>query len=417
MVKRGEAYPQGEAVLPASRWLCGIDVGGTFTDAAAIDLETGSWSYGKVLTTRPDPAVGVQNAVRAAVPNHAEQGIDLCHATTLATNALIERRGAVTGLITTRGFGDIIDIGRETRYDIYDLKVPLLTPLVPLELRFEIDARGNPDGSGTGPETAEVEAARRFFSERGVEAVAICLINSYANSSLERTAGEMLSSEKQNFFISTSSDVSLEIKEYERFVTAIVNAYVGPLMKSYLSRVDSFLKTHRSNSLLRVMLSNGGTASVETAMQYPVRMLESGPAAGVVAASHFGRVVGKETLLAFDMGGTTAKLCVLVEGQARIGDSFEAARINRFKKGSGFPIVIPSVDLVEIGAGGGSIAHMDSLGLLRVGPKSAEAEPGPACYGRGGEEATVTDAAVVLGYIGTESFLGGSMPLDGTASM
>jgi N-methylhydantoinase A/oxoprolinase/acetone carboxylase beta subunit len=339
------------------------------------------------------------------------------HATTLMTNALIERKGAITALVTTAGFADLLQIGREVRYDLYDLFLRLPEPLVPVESRFEVRERVLHDGTVLLPlDIAGLrEIAKRLLAQ-GVEAVAICFLHAYANDAHEQAAGEVLRELLPETSISLSSDICREIREFERLSTTVANAFVQPLAGRYLSALADSLRALGSTAPLLIMLSNGGIASAPTAARQPVRLVESGPAAGALIAGYHGRRAGKRRVLAFDMGGTTAKLCLVEDGQPTLGYRLEVARVHRFKRGSGLPLQTPSVELIEIGAGGGSIARRDELGLLAVGPQSAGAEPGPACYGFGGQDATVTDADLLLGYLNADYFLGGGMPLQRAAA-
>ncbi len=398
----------------------GIDIGGTFTDLLLVDAEAGTTVVGKTLTTPDDPSravrTGLEQLLREAGRAPAEIG-QIVHGTTLVTNALIERKGARTALLTTQGFRDAVEIGREHRYDLYDLFLDLPKPLVPRYLRFEVNERILSDGSVFIPlDTSQVEELARRLAGDGIEAVAVCFLHSYLNPSHERLAGAILANVAPSLVVSLSSDVAPEIREYERASTTIANVYVRPLVARYLERIHQELREIGAHAALLIMLSSGGICTVETAARYPIRLVESGPAAGALAAAHFGRLTGRPSLLSFDMGGTTAKSCLIDNGQPTVATEFEVSRVYRFKKGSGLPVRVPSIELIEIGAGGGSIARVDSLGLLKVGPESAGADPGPACYGLGGKEPTVTDADLVLGYLDPEFFLGGRMRLDVSAA-
>ncbi|HEY8448292.1 MAG TPA: hydantoinase/oxoprolinase family protein [Thermomicrobiales bacterium] len=394
----------------------GIDIGGTFTDFLLVDSLTGQTTIGKTLTTPDDPAravrTGLEQLLRAAERQPSEVG-QIVHGTTLVTNALIERKGAKTALLTTRGFRDAVEIGREHRYDLYDLFLELPKPLVPRYLRFELNERILADGSVLTPLDAdEVAALARRLVDDGIEAVAVCLLHSYQNPEHERQVGAILEEVAPSLVVSLSSDVVPEIREYERASTTIANVYVRPIVARYLDRVITGLSDLGVPGTLFIMLSSGGLCTTDTATRYPIRLVESGPAAGALAAAHFGRLTGRSSLLSFDMGGTTAKCCLIDKGQPSISAEFEVSRVYRFKKGSGLPVRVPTIELIEIGAGGGSIARVDALGLLKVGPDSAGADPGPACYGRGGTEPTVTDADLLLGYLDPEFFLGGQLRLD-----
>jgi len=398
----------------------GVDIGGTFTDLLLFDTMTGRYVFEKTLTTPDDPSravqTGIADVLRASSRDAAEVQ-QIVHGTTLVTNALIERKGAKTALLTTKGFRDAIEIGREHRYDLYDLFLELPQPLVPRALRLEVDERVLADGSVLTPlgpdETAHaVDILRR----EGIEAVAVCLLHSYQNPEHERQVVAELNRLAPELIVSSSADVVPEIREFERASTTIANVYVRPLVSRYLDRLANGLRESGIDGSLFVMLSSGGVCTVETAATYPIRLVESGPAAGALAAAHFGRLTGRPSLLSFDMGGTTAKCCLIDNGKPSVSAEFEVSRVYRFKKGSGLPIKVPVIELIEIGAGGGSIARIDTLGLLKVGPDSAGAVPGPACYGGGGTEPTVTDADLLLGYLDPTFFLGGRMSLDRTAA-
>uniref|UniRef100_UPI000B7CF8B4 hydantoinase/oxoprolinase family protein n=1 Tax=Candidatus Entotheonella palauensis TaxID=93172 RepID=UPI000B7CF8B4 len=339
------------------------------------------------------------------------------HATTLITNSLIERKGAPTGLLTTEGCRDILEIGRENRYDLYELALELPKPLAPREWRREWRERMRADGevlTPLVPEQAVREAAA--LRQTGVESLAICFLHAHVNDAHEQAVRRLLEAQYPGLPLSLSSEVAREIGEYERTTTTVVNAYVQPLAQRYLGDLERRLNGFGCCGPLYIMLSSGGVTAADTAAQVPVRMIESGPAAGALAGSFFGGLGEQRQVIAFDMGGTTAKACLIDDGQPEIAFSFEAARVQRFKKGSGFPLQIPAIDLLEVGAGGGSIARIDGMGLLKVGPDSAGAEPGPACYGRGGTQPTVTDADLVLGYLNPDYFLGGTMALDVVAA-
>ena len=398
----------------------GIDIGGTFTDFTVVDDDTGAVIIDKTLTTPRAPEEGVLNGIvrlMERVPGMLAATSEIIHATTLVTNVILERKGAKTALVTTDGFRDVLEMGREVRYDLFDMFIRLPRPLVPRELRMQIIERILASGKVLHPlDEAGVRAAARAFRAAGVEAVAVVFLHSYRNSAHEIRAGEILREEMPDAMISLSHEVHAEPKEYERTSTTVVDAYVKAVTRSYLDRLAAELATRGYRNRLLVMLSNGGTATIETARQVPIQIVESGPAAGVEAAAFFAKLCGLKDVLAFDMGGTTAKLCVVTDGQASRTREFEVDRVQRFMQGSGLPIAVPVFDLVEIGSGGGSIARVTDLGLLQVGPDSAGSEPGPACYGCGGSEPTVTDADLVLGYLSPEYFLGGEMALDAGAA-
>ena len=342
---------------------------------------------------------------------------EIIHGTTLVINPIIERKGAKTGLITTRGFRDVLELGRELRYDAYDIFAEYPLPLVPRSLRYEVSERITVDGRVIKTlDEPEVHQVLAELLEQGIESIAVCLINSYENPVHEKKIQEIIQQAAPDLSLSTSFEVLPQIREYERTCTTATNAYVKPITAKYLARLSSRLESLGFKGKLFIMLSSGGITSVETAQQFPVRIIESGPTAAVIASQHYGRMFQIKDMFCFDMGGTTAKSCLIQKGKAGLVSTFEVGRVQRFKKGSGLPIQVPVVDLMEIGAGGGSIAKMSKMGLLQVGPESAGADPGPACYGRGGENPTVTDADLVLGYLDPDYFLGGTMPLDKTAS-
>jgi N-methylhydantoinase A len=394
----------------------GVDIGGTFTDLLVFDIASGRFRVGKTLTTPDDPSRAVNEGLASIL---REAGLtpravrQIVHGTTLVTNAIIERKGAKTALITTRGFRDAVEIGREHRYDLYDIFLELPEPLVPRRLRLELDERVLSDGEVLTPlKPGEVEELARHLAGQGVEAVAVALLHSYRNPEHERRVEALLSEFAPDLVVSTSSDVVPEIREYERTSTTIANVYVRPAVTRYLGQLQTSLAELGFEGSLFIMLSSGGICTVETAQRYPIRLVESGPAAGALAAAEYGRRIGMTNVLSFDMGGTTAKACIIDGGQPMTTSDFEISRVYRFKKGSGLPVKVPVIEMIEIGAGGGSIAWIDSLGLLKVGPESAGAQPGPVCYGQGGERPTVTDADLVLGYLDPGYFLGGRMQLD-----
>lgn len=394
----------------------GADIGGTFTDLIVVDDETGAFAIGKTLTTPDDPSRAVEQVLQETLARFGvapDQIQHLIHGTTLVTNAMIERKGAKTALLTTQGFRDVIEIGRESRYDLYDLMLENPQPLVPRYLRFDVPQRTLADGSTQQP--LDVEFVERLATElaaKGIEAVAVCFLHSFTNPSDEQAAREAILRVAPQMRVSISAEIIPEIREYERTSTTIANVYVQALVEKYLRKLEDRLAEIGFAGSFYLMLSSGGVATVDTTIRYPVRLLESGPAAGALAATAYGLAAGIPDLISFDMGGTTAKICVIDKGQPLIAHEFEVDRIYRFKKGSGLPIKIPVIELIEIGTGGGSIARIDTLGLLKVGPDSAGADPGPACYGRGGDQPTVTDANLVLGYLDPDYFLGGKMELD-----
>lgn len=394
----------------------GIDIGGTFTDLVFYEHESGRHRTGKVLTTHEDPAEAVIGGVSMML---AEHGIDagsvsrVVHATTLFTNALIERKGARTGLITTEGFRDTLEIGRERKYDIYDLFLEMPSPLVPRDLVVEVAERIRANGEIRRPLDAEaVRAASDRLVEAGIESLAVCFMHAYANPAHEREAVRLVAARHPGLHVCASHAVAPIIREYERTVTTATNAYIMPMAQRYLDRLAARLATLGIGSPLFLMLSNGGLTHIEEAKRVPVQLLESGPAAGALAGAFFGKGARIDSVLAFDMGGTTAKLSVVDDGEPLIAHRFEAAREKRFMGGSGLPLSISVIELIEIGAGGGSIARVDAMGLLKVGPQSAGSMPGPAAYMRGGTGATVTDADFVLGYLDPGFFAGGTVPID-----
>ncbi len=393
----------------------GLDIGGTFTDLCLVE-EGRVVGVGKTLTTPHDPSDGVETVLVQALEALGRRFDELeliVHGTTLVTNAIIERRGSPTALITTQGFRDSIEIARERRYELYDLMVELPRPLVARHLRFAVPERMLADGRIDTPlDVGHVERLAAELREAGVEAVAISFLHAYANSEHELRAREAILRAVPDMRVSVSSEVVPEIREYERASTTIANVYVQRLIADYLEALDARLERLGFGGGLYVMLSSGGIATVATATAFPIRLVESGPAAGALAAAAHARASGEADVLSFDMGGTTAKLCMVEDGAPLIADEFEVDRVYRLQPGSGIPVKVPVVDMIEIGVGGGSIARVDALGLLKVGPRSAGSDPGPACYGLGGTEPTVTDADLVLGYLDPDFFLGGRMRLD-----
>ncbi len=391
----------------------GIDIGGTFTDLV-LSGPAGERHALKVLTTPDDPSRAAVEGVRALLGQSkvaAKNVARVVHATTLFTNALIERKGAVTGLITTVGFRDVLEIGRERRFELYDLDIRMPEPLVPRDLRLEVAERTAADGSiGTSVDEAELRRAGEVLVAAGVASIAVVFLNSYANPQNEQRAAAALRKAFAKIAVTASHEIVPEVREFERSSTAAANAYVKPLAAHYLEGIRAKLAALGIGAPLSLMLSSGGFTHIAEAKAAPVHLLESGPAAGALAAAHLGK--GEARLLAFDMGGTTAKLCIVDDGIPLVAQGFEAGRTRRFMEGSGLPIRVPSVDLIEIGAGGGSIAHPDSIGLLKVGPQSAGSVPGPACYGLGGTEPTVTDANLALGVLNPEYFAGGTIRID-----
>ncbi len=397
---------------PAAR--LGVDIGGTFTDVA---LELGERRFtSKILTTTKAPEEGVLAAIRAVI---AEAKVEpgqvalVIHGTTLATNALIERKGARAALLTTEGFRDVLEIRHENRFEQYDVNIDLPPPLVPRRWRLPIRERINAQGKVLTPlDAASVARALDTLERQEIESVAVGFLHSFTNPEHEQRVGEAIAKRFPKLTVTLSSEVSPEMREYERLSTAAANAYVQPLMGRYLGKLDSELKRAGFRCPLFLMTSGGGITTVETAIRFPVRLVESGPAGGAIFASRIAKQHNLDHVLSFDMGGTTAKICLIDHAQPQTNRLFEVARIYRFLKGSGLPLRIPVIEMVEIGAGGGSIARIDAMGRIAVGPDSAGSEPGPVCYARGGVEPTVTDADVVLGRIDPATFSGGEMKLD-----
>ena len=391
-----------------------VDIGGTFTDIVLLAGE--QRLVAKVLTTPREPEVAVIEGARRALAEArlAFSDIDLfVHGTTLATNAIIERKGARTALIATDGFRDVIEIADEGRFDQYDINIVKPQPLVPRELRFTVAERMDVHGAVRRPlDEAAVGAVARRLDELGIEAVAVALIHAYANPAHEVRIGENLAERCPRINVTLSSQACPEAREYERTSTAIANAYVQPLMAGYLRRLEREMGKLGLASPIHLMTSGGSLASLDTAARFPVRLVESGPAGGAILAGRIALERGERRILSFDMGGTTAKICLIDDGEPLKARVFEVDRQSRFKKGSGTPVRIPIIEMVEIGAGGGSIARVDSLQRILVGPDSAGAEPGPACYGRGGSEPTVTDADLVIGKIDPTRFAGGKIAID-----
>ncbi len=406
--------------MSAQRYRIGVDVGGTFTDFVMIDIASGKLAREKCLTTPDDPVVGIMHGIERLVANDAIAAMQIdgvAHATTLVTNTLIERKGAATALLTTEGFRDSLELGSDMRYDMYDLAIEFPEPLVPRAWRTGITERITADNQVLQtPKPAEIRRKVRALVKDGVNSIAICFLHSYRNPAHERLVAKLLAREFPAVEVSISSQVAPEIREYERAVTTVANAYVKPVVRSYLNRLESSLAQKQMHAPVLVMLSNGGMTTPHTAGAVPIRAVESGPAAGVLSACYAGARIAEPDLLAFDMGGTTAKACFISDGQPAFTGTFEAARVKRQFRGSGFPLKIPSLEMIEIGAGGGSIARVDGTGLLKVGPDSAGAKPGPVCYGLGGVDPTVTDADLVLGYLDPAYFLGGDMTLSVDAS-
>ncbi|MGI5129789.1 hydantoinase/oxoprolinase family protein [Pseudonocardia sp. CA-107938] len=416
----------------SARYRVAFDIGGTFTDFAMLDTHTGTIEIFKTLTTPDDPTRGSMAGIGALLERTGTDGTqvqNVIHGTTLVTNALIERKGAKVGLLTTEGFRDSLVTREEARYDIYDLALRFPEPLVPRYRRLGVDERVDAQGRvlrAVDPaNVGEVVARMREEDAKDLRygghseplrSLAICFLHSYRNAENEQAAAAVVREVWPEVDISLSSAVAPEIREYERTSSTVANAYVRPITRRYLGSLAEALAALGYRGRMYLMLSSGGIATVETATEFPVRLIESGPAGGAIGAAFVGRTCGEDDLIAFDMGGTTAKISLIQDGRPSVAHELEVARVHRFKKGSGMPIRFPSVDMIEIGAGGGSIARIDELGLLKVGPESAGADPGPACYGNGGTQPTVTDAALMLGYLDPANFLGGAMALDRAAA-
>ena len=399
----------------------GIDIGGTFTDFALFDERGSEIAVAKRLTTPADPSIAVIEGAAALLRREnvpVSEVESIAHGTTLVTNAVIERRGAKTGMLVTAGFRDILDMGFEQRYDLFDLRLTWPDPLVPRRLRREVPERVGHDGRVVTPLDPESTraAVRDLVDSAGIETLAICFLHSYANPVHEEAAGELVRFEFPDLHVSRSAEVFGNMREYERWTTATMNAFTQPMFDRYVERLERGLAELGFGGRLYVMTSSGASIVPETARRFPVRALESGPAAGALMSAHLGRKLGFPDLLSFDMGGTTAK-GALVRGFTALKQyDLEVGRVHEFKRGSGLPVKLPVIDMIEIGSGGGSLARVDERGLIRVGPQSAGADPGPACYARGGTRPTLTDADVVLGYLDPGFFLGGEMRLDADAA-
>lgn len=400
--------------------LLAVDIGGTFTDLVALDLHSGAISVEKLLTTYPDPSGavldGVQNLLKRTCLAPASIRY-VAHGTTLITNTLIERKGAKTALLTTAGFRDAVEIGNEGRYDMYDLALKKPEPLAERRLRYDVPERMLADG--TVWRALDADCLREIceaFRREDIEAVAICFLHGYTNPAHELAALAIVREELPAVSTAVSHEVAPGMREYPRASTTIANAYVQPITERYMERVASGLKVCGIDAPLNIMLSSGGTTTVAAARAFPVRLVESGPAGGALAGLYWGKLLGQRDVLAFDMGGTTAKAALTRDGELAVSHQSEVAQVYRFKRGSGLPLMVPMIEMIEIGAGGGSIAHLNALGLPAVGPQSAGSAPGPAAYGSGGDNPTVTDADLLLGYLNPDYFAGGSIKLDAQAA-
>jgi N-methylhydantoinase A len=394
----------------------GVDIGGTFTDFTVYNRLTSEVHVEKCLTTPDAPEKAVLAGLKllaSRLPDFAATTERISHATTLVTNAILERKGPPTALITTEGFRDVLETRTEYRYNVYDLFIRFPVPIVPRQHRYGVPERIYSDGTVRLPLNEErLKSIAAEIRSAGIAAVAVCFLHAYRNSEHEKRAVKILARELPGVALSVSHEVNPEPREYERTSTTVLDAYVKPIVDRYLSSLAQQVLVRGFKPEVEIMLSNGGSTTSEIARRFPIQMIESGPAAGVEAAIWMCRRLGIEDALSFDMGGTTAKMCIIRNCSAERSRNFEAGRIHRFIAGSGFPVAVPVYDLVEIGAGGGSLARIDSLGLVSVGPESAGADPGPACYARGGIHPTVTDADLVLGLLDPEYFLGGDMKLD-----
>ncbi len=396
----------------------GVDIGGTFTD---VVLEAGNVMHStKVLTTYTAPEDAIIKGIHqvcAKAKVEPSQVSTIIHGTTLATNALIQRRGAKTALITTKGFRDVIEMRTESRFEQYDLNLQLPAPLIARDHRYVLQERIDAKGKALITlDRKAVEALIDSIADAGYQSIAVGLLHSYLNNTHENLVREVIREQLPDVLVSLSCEVSPQMREYERFNTTAANAYVKPLMKNYLSRLTERLKQIGSRCPVFLMHSGGGIISLSSASEFPVRLVESGPAGGAIFAAHIAGRHQLNKVLSFDMGGTTAKICLIKNQTPKTSRVFEVARTYRFKKGSGMPISIPVIDMVEIGAGGGSLAHVDAMRQIRVGPQSAGSEPGPACYQRGGNRPAVTDADLILGRLDPDDFAGGSIPLSPNAS-
>ena len=398
-----------------------VDIGGTFTDTVLVDAENEVLATTKTSTTQNNPTTGAMEGVRHVLQKSGAKFGDVegfIHGTTLATNALIERRGAKVASITTAGFRDILEIAYERRYSQYDINIDKPDLIVPRSRSFTVHERISVSGDVITPlDESAVDALAKELAHSGVDAVAICLLHAYANSAHEKRLRELLLQKQPDLIISISSEVSPEAREFERLCTTVANAYILPMMSSYLQEFEkSFAKEGMICPIL-MMTAGGGMTTIKTASEFPIRLIESGPAGGAILAAQIAAQLGADKVLSFDMGGTTAKLCLIDGFKPQTARKFEISRAARFIKGSGMPVRIPVLEMIEIGAGGGSIAGVDSLGRLQVGPRSAGSDPGPAAFDKGGMEATVTDADIALGYIDSETFAEGRITINQPATV
>ncbi|MGB4504917.1 MAG: hydantoinase/oxoprolinase family protein, partial [Syntrophaceticus sp.] len=379
------------------------DIGGTFTDLVYLDEETGQVGIAKTDTTPPNFEQGVINSINKA--NFTKDEVNFfVHGTTVIINALTERTGAKTGLITTKGFRDVLELGRSNRADIYNVYYRKPVPFVPRYLRLEVEERCNYKGEELVPlNEDDVRACLRQFKKEGVEAIAVCFLHSYANPAHEERCAEIIRQEWPEVAVTISSDITKEWREYERTSTAVLNSYVQPVAAKYVDSLDRELDKLRVSDRRYIMQSNGGTVSFAQSKISPINMVESGPVAGVFGAAVVGKLIGEKNIIALDIGGTTAKCSLIENGEMKVTTDY---KIEWTRETAGYPIKVPVVDIIEIGAGGGSIAWVDAANSLHVGPQSAGALPGPVCYGRGGTEPTVTDANLIAGRINPEYFLG-----------
>ncbi len=402
--------------MASPQLLLAVDIGGTFTDIVAFDPRSRQIWVEKRLTSYPDPSAAVLDGVQFLLGKQRISPAALryvTHGTTLITNTLIERKGAKTALLTTAGFRDAIEIGNEGRYDMYDLALVKPTPLVERRLRFDVPERILADGRILQElDSHALGSICEQLRAEGIQALAICFLHAYTNPAHELAALAQVKARLPALPVSVSHQVAPGMREYPRASTTVANAYTQPITERYLARLAGGLRASGIKAPLNIMLSSGGTTTVSAARAFPVRLVESGPAGGALAGLYWGKRLGQRDVLAFDMGGTTAKAVLTRAGELSISNQSEVAHVHRFKRGSGLPLMVPMIEMIEIGAGGGSIAHLNRLGLPAVGPQSAGADPGPAAYARGGKQPTVTDADLLLGYLNSDYFAGGSLPLD-----